>query len=151
MVAESIAISRQAWCWSSSWEIITSLSISRRQRILKTENGMGFCYLKAHPQWHNSSKAMPPNHSPIVLPTWEQVFKWSLGAILIQTIKTCLFNLMVLAGSSSLSLLFATCWLISQRSSLSLCHIDFTRTDLLSQDHKEEPPGVWCQTESARA
>lgn len=61
-----IAGRRQAWCWSSSWEVYI-LWVGKEK---ETEPGMGFWNLKAYCQWHIfSNKTTHPNNSHTVLPT----------------------------------------------------------------------------------
>ena len=68
-----MAVGRQTWCWSRSWEL---LETARRQRE-HTGNGMSFWSLKAHPRWHTSSnKATPPNPSQTVPSMNNQAFQY---------------------------------------------------------------------------
>lgn len=64
VVVGIMAAGGQTWCWSSSWAL-TSWASSMKQRA-KWE-WYGLLNLRAHPQWHTSSKkTTPPSPSQTV-------------------------------------------------------------------------------------
>lgn len=78
IMAGSMAVGRQAsrhaWCYSSSWELISSTSAKQREL---TGNDMGIRNPKAHPQCHTySTKAVPPTSSQTIPLTGDQTVKY---------------------------------------------------------------------------